>query len=235
MTSPAALGVVIPTLNEAEHLPLLLADLTALNLPHRVVVVDAGSEDETAARARGAGAQLLESEPGRARQMNAGARALDSVWLLFLHADCRLTAEAGAALIGWLDSAGAERAATFRFSLNGEGGFWRFIEFGQRLRQRLSGMAYGDQGLVLSRALFEEVGGFPDQPLMEDVAMIRRLRAVGSVDLLPAALLTSPRRYEREGRWRGWLRNVALIGLYLAGVSPERLARWYPSRTAADE
>jgi len=231
--SPPRLGIVIPTLNEAARLPLLLGDLAELPVPHRVVVADGGSTDDTAARAREEGARVVSSPRGRGRQLNAGARAAGTPWLLFLHADVRLSRAAGEALASWLEKDGEERAAYFRFGLEGPDRFWRFLEWGQRLRERLTGLAYGDQGLVVSRSLFERVGGYPEIPLMEDVEIIRRLRRIGSVERLDAVLRTSPRRYEREGRWRAWLRNSVLITLYFGGADPERLARWYRPGSSA--
>ena len=102
----------------------------------------------------------------------------------------------------------------------------RFIEIGQALRQRLYGLPYGDQGLLVRRALFDAVGGFPDLPLLEDVAVLRALRRRTRVRTLPSVILTSGRRYRRGGVVRTWLRNTAIILLYHMGVPPHRLARW---------
>lgn len=229
------LGVVIPTLDEEERLPSLLRDLEGLSLPSAVVVADGGSRDRTPEVARRAGARVVSGARGRSAQLNAGARALESPWLLFLHADTRFPPAAGIALERWLATADETTAAHFGFSLEGDDWFWRFIELGQRIRERVYGLAYGDQGLVVSRTLFHEVGGYPDQPLMEDVAILRKLRKAGRVERIPEALVTSPRRYEREGRWRGWLRNAALITLYHAGVPPRILRRWYPGRNGGPD
>ena len=229
-SSGERLGIVIPTLNEEEALPLLLDDLSHLSLPTAVVVADGGSEDGTVEAARGSGARILRTPPGRARQMNAGARALRTPWLLFLHADVRLPRATARALDEWLAAAQPGELGWFDFELQGAGWFWRFIETGQRVRERLGKLVYGDQGLLVSRDLFEEAGGYPELPLMEDVELFRRLRGLGRPRKIPAPLLSSPRRYEEEGRWRGWLRNTTLIALYLGGVRPERLARFYPSR-----
>ncbi|NIP61193.1 MAG: glycosyltransferase, partial [Gemmatimonadetes bacterium] len=226
--SPPNLGVVVPTLNEADRLPLLLADLARLPVAHTTVVADGGSTDGTRDLALRRGARVVEAPRGRGVQLNAGARAVgEAPWLLFLHADVRLSAEAGEALAAWLRRGDRERAAFFRFGLEGDDWFWRFLEFGQRLRERIYGLVYGDQGLVVSRELFHDVGGYPEIPLMEDVEILRRLRRRVRVERLPATLRASPRRYEREGRCYGWLRNAALVSLYLAGVGPERLAAWY--------
>ena len=219
---------MIPTLNEAARLPDLLADLASLPCPHQVVVVDGGSLDRTREIARTSGHRVITALRGRARQMNRGAAALETDWLLFLHADSRLPPPSGAVLARWLEEAVDQDVGIFRFRLDGQGWFWRFIEVGQRFRQTLYGLAYGDQGLLVHRTRFDGVGGFPDQPLMEDVEVLRRLRRAGAtVRVIDAPLLTSPRRYERDGRWLGWLRNATSIGLYLLGVSPRTLARWY--------
>lgn len=220
------LGVVIPTLDEAARLPRLLDDLARLPIPIEVVVADGGSTDETPAISVAWGAQLVRARRGRAAQLNAGAAATDAPWLLFLHADVRMPAAARDALVGWIES-GSGRAAVFQFALEGRGSYWRVIEFGQRVRQRLLGLCFGDQGLVVAREAFDAVGGYPDLPLMEDAEIALRLRRRHGLATLPAALLSSPRRYEREGRLYGWLRNTALVALYWAGVAPHRLARWY--------
>lgn len=231
----ATLGVVIPTVNEAGHLPQLLADLAEVQLPLRVVVSDGGSIDDTLDLARAGGAVCVSGPRGRGAQMNAGARALDTPWLLFLHADSRLPPASRSALASALRSDNGPAAAYFPFRLRGRGWFWRLVETGQRLRERLTGLVYGDQGLLVRREAFEAVGGYPELPLMEDVEMVRRLRRSGGIARLPGPLATSPRTYRRLGRWRVWLRNGAAISLYLAGVAPERLVRWYPERFPASE
>ncbi len=222
-----SLAVVIPTLNEVQSLPLLLTDLDALagvgSLD--IIVSDGGSTDGTIGFAASVGAQLVRAPRGRALQLNAGARAARRDWLLFLHADCRLDAEARRALRAALEPSAGVQAAVFRFAIDLPTFWRRVIEAGQGIREGLSGLAYGDQGLLVRRELFESIGGYPDLPLMEDVAMIRRLRGETAVRRLPAKLLTSGRRYVRDGVARTWLKHMALITLYSAGVSPHRLAR----------
>ncbi len=222
------LGVVIPTLNEERSLPALLEDLRELgqSVPLDVVVADGGSVDGTRAIAAAAGVRVVSTARGRARQLNAGALAARGEWLLFLHADVRLDTEASQALARAVDPAREVQAAVFRFAIDLPWFWKRFIELGQSVREGLWGLPYGDQGLLVRRALFERVGGYPDEPLMEDVAMIRRLRRHTIVRRLPAALPTSGRRYMRDGVLRTWLRHTAFITLYAAGVSPRRLARW---------
>ena len=220
------IGVVIPTLNEAGTLPALLADLRRVAVPLDVVVADGGSTDATRAAAAAGGARVLAAPRARATQMNAGARAVKGEWLLFLHADCRLPPPARRALLEGVVDAPELEAAVFRFAIDLPAGWKRFIELGQALRQALYGLPYGDQGLLVRRALFESVGGFPELPLLEDVALLRLLRRRVRVHTLPASVQTSGRRYRRDGVLRTWLRHTWIIMLYLAGVPPGRLARW---------
>lgn len=220
------IGVVIPTLNEVPFLPALLDDLGELAgvFPLDVVVADGGSTDGTQASAAAAGARVLTAPRGRARQLNAGALAVYGDWLL-LHADVRLGAEGRRALVAAVQPSSAVNAAVFRFAIDLPRPWKPFIELGQRVRERLWGLPYGDQGLLVRRALFQKVGGYPELPLLEDVAIIRRLRRETAIRRLPAELLTSGRRYVRDGVVRTWLEHTALIALYHAGVSPARLAR----------
>lgn len=223
------IGVVIPALNEAGFLPDLLADLRGLarTLSVDVVVADGGSSDETPAAAAAAGARVLAAPRGRARQLNAGAEVARGEWLLFLHADSRLPAAARRVLLAAIVDEPDLSAAVFRFAIDLPAPWKAFIELGQALRQRLSGLPYGDQGLLIRRELFRAVGGYADIPIMEDVDMIRRMKRRGfEIRTLRAALLTSGRRYRAHGVLRTWLANVLLISLYLVGVPPTRLARW---------
>jgi rSAM/selenodomain-associated transferase 2 len=247
LANPARLGIVIPTLNEADALPGLLDDLAELGelaagerggppgLRVQTVVVDGGSSDHTRELARRAGTQVISSPPGRSIQMNAGAHALMTPWLLFLHADSRMPSGTRRALVAWLRSSAPDEAAYFSFRLDARGIGWRAIELGQRLRERLTGLAYGDQGLLLSRSRFTSLGGIPEIPLMEDVEVVRRLRRSGALKRIDAPLVTSARRYREDGPAFTLARNSALISLYVLGVSPDRLARWYRSRGWSSE
>jgi len=227
----ADLGVVVSALDEAESLPGLLADLSGLQLAHEVVVVDGGSRDCTVGAARSSGAWVMRSRRGRARQFNAGAAFLGSRWLLLLHADTRLDDRALRAV---------ERHATedprhagyFKLAIAHPHFFYRLIEAGQRVRERCARLVYGDQGLLIRRDAFWKAGGYPDQPLMEDVVLNRRLARAGRLARLPACIRTSARRYEEEGRLRAFGRNAMLISRFLAGADPAVLARRYPARRA---
>jgi rSAM/selenodomain-associated transferase 2 len=220
------IGVVIPTLNEADLLPALLGDLRRVVVPLDIVVADGGSGDGTLAAASAAGVRTVVAPRGRAAQMNAGARAVAGRWLLFLHADSRLPPRARRALLTAVVDEPELDAAVFGFAIELPPGWKRFIEMWQAVRQALYGLPYGDQGLLVRRELFQSVGGFPDVPLLEDVAMLRALRRRARVRTLPGAILTSGRRYRRDGVLRTWLRHTAIILLYFLGVQPQRLIHW---------
>jgi rSAM/selenodomain-associated transferase 2 len=225
MTGHAAVGVVIPTLNEARELPGLLADLARVALPLDVVVADGGSSDGTPSIAHDHGARVVSSPRGRGQQLNAGAAALATPWLCVLHADVRMPEGAREALCDAV--ADGVEAAVWRLRIDAPERWARIMELGARLRDRVGGLPYGDQGLLMRRELFDAVGGYPPISIMEDVALVRALARRCTIRRLDAALAVSPRRWRREGPYRTWLRNTALLTAYLLRVSPQRLARWY--------
>lgn len=229
----AQLGIVIPAIDEAETLPDLLKDLAVLELPTEVLVVDGGSRDGTVQAAREGGAMVLRSRPGRARQMNAGAAFLQTPWLFMLHADSRLDYPALRTIENHIGQDGRD-AAYFGLAISHPHFYYRLIEGGQRIRVRRTGLVYGDQGLLLPRNLFFEVGPYPDEPIMEDVILNQRLLEAGRLRPLPATITTSPRRYEEEGRIRGWVRNATLITRFRRGAEPARLASRYQPRRSPD-
>lgn len=216
------LSVVIPALDSE---PSLGACLDALGPVAELIVVDGGSRDATREIAASAGARLVLSPKGRGPQLVAGAEAARGDWLLFLHADTRLGP-------GWSDAASAHMAADpfcaacFRFRL--DDGAWqaRLVERSVALRVGLLRLPYGDQGLLLSRALYDRVGGYRPLPLMEDVDLIRRIGR-RRLAVLPVDALTSAERWRRDGWFRRSARNLACLSLYRAGMSAERVARLY--------
>jgi len=218
-------GVVIPTLNEASTLPGLLEDLGRLPIPTDIVVADGGSMDRTTAVAVRAGARVVAATGGRGPQLNAGASAARGEWLCFLHADVRMPEGAREAMVAAVES--DVEAAVWGLAIAADGNWPRVMEFGARLRDRLGGLPYGDQGLLIRRTLFDAIGGYREIPIMEDVALVRALRGKTRLERMRAPLLVSPRRWERQGPYRTWLRNALLVTAYHAGVSPLRLARWY--------
>lgn len=224
--TPTALDVVIPTLNAGATLAATLAALQG-NLAIAITVCDGGSSDDTAAIAQEAGATVVTAPAGRGGQLAAGASVGDASWILFLHADTVLGPE-------W---ANAVRAFTSRHINIGKAGYFRLrfrsadprarrVEWLAAWRARRLGLPYGDQGLLIGRALYEYLGGFKPLPLMEDVELIRR---VGRKNLVPldADSVTSAARYERDGWTMRPLRNLSCLSLYLAGVSPSVIAHLY--------
>lgn len=223
---PLLLSIVVPTLNEQQTVGRLLGDLRRLTTPHEVIVVDGGSTDLTADVARAAGARLLVSEPGRGLQLGAGASAARSPLLLFIHADVRLD-DGALALLDEISVARPACAMAFRLRIDAAGISYRLIEWATNLRSRLLSLPYGDQGLVVRREDYIRAGGYPALPLMEDVALIRRLRRVTRVHLLDAAVKVSARRWQADGPVRRMLKNWVLMARFLTGTPPERLAPRY--------
>lgn len=226
---PHELSIIIPTLNEAETLPLLLADLAAqTEVTLEVVVSDGGSGDGTrelaqaAMARRGLAGKVLEGDSGRGRQLNRGARQARSGWLLFLHADCRVPSPT--ALADGLACLCRERSRhpaghfSLRFDLPGSQRDFGYYLCEMKARSGLPGTIHGDQGFLLTRALFDECGGFrEDLPVMEDTLLAEHIRSKGTWQLLPATIITSPRRFQAEGfavrqTINALLMNFAMVG-----------------------
>ena len=215
------LAVIIPTLDEAERIRASLEALAPLRAKgHEVIVVDGGSSDSTIERARPLADQVLSSARGRAMQMNAGARAARAETLVFLHADTRLPAHADALIVNAL-----KVYAWGRFDVRIEGGpLLGIVSCGMNLRSRLTGIATGDQAIFVRRDVFV---GFPEIPLMEDIAFSRAMKRVGAPACLRDRVTTSGRRWEARGVVRTILLMWRLRLLYALGVEPQRLARDY--------
>jgi rSAM/selenodomain-associated transferase 2 len=224
---PPVVTVVIPVLSDTDAAARLLAQL-APDPRVDVVVVDAGGDTgvERLAAAR-PGTRLHRSTPGRARQMNLGARDAAGEWLFFVHADSVLPA-------GWLPAIaalGPEIAGGwFRFALDDAAWQARALERLVAWRVQLFRLPYGDQGFFVRLGVFRALGGFRDWPLLEDVEFVRRLVRHGPTAELPLPLQTSARRWRRDGWLRRSARNLTTLLLYFAGVPPDRLNRWYQRR-----
>ncbi|HEU0215257.1 MAG TPA: TIGR04283 family arsenosugar biosynthesis glycosyltransferase [Stellaceae bacterium] len=221
------ISVIIPTLNAAATVPQLLAVLHAATTVKEVIVVDGGSADDTVALSRTAGAAVIDAPRGRGRQLAAGAAASAGDWLLFMHADCRLEAGWELAVRGFVAEPEAEaRAGYFDFALDDPAPAARRLERIVAWRCRVMALPYGDQGLLIARRLYDDIGGFAPLPLMEDVDLVRRLgrRRLARIGVRCVA---SARRYRLGGYWRRPTRNLVCLSLYFAGVSPERIARLY--------
>ncbi|TMV09607.1 glycosyltransferase [Ruegeria sediminis] len=222
---PAPISIVIPTLNAEEDLPKTLEALMEglqAGLICELVVSDGGSSDHTAKIAESAGAQIVNGPPSRGGQLRRGCAAAKGDWLLVLHADSVLEPGWAQAVLSHLET--TPRPAAFRLGFRAKG-FWPLWVAGwANLRSRVFGLPYGDQGLLVSRSDYDAAGGYPDQPLMEDVALVRALPRAG---LLPARALTSAERYRRSGWLRRGARNLWTLARYFLGVDPERLAQAY--------
>ena len=228
--SPAPrLSIVIPVLNAARDLGDTLASLqdpeTALQISE-VIVADAMSRDASAAIAENLGAKVLSGERGRGQQLAAGAAAASGDWLLFLHADTRLGPswrDEVERFIG--DPTNVGGVAVFRFALDDRSRGARRVEWGVHRRARWLGLPFGDQGLLISRELYERLGGYRPMPLMEDVDMIRRI-GKRRITFLKSVAITSAARYRR-----GYLRRTALnqlcLALYGLRVPPRLIERIY--------
>ena len=222
---PPRMSVVIPTLNEEEHLEATLESVTG-EPDIEVIVADGGSTDRTAELARARGARLLTTTAQRARQMNAGAAAASAPVLLFLHGDSRLPPGFSSHALELLAGRGTAVGA-FRLAVAGPGWGLRIIEGLANVRSRLLRLPYGDQGLFVMADLFRRVGGFPELPIMEDVVFVRRLNRRGRIVIASCSALTSDRRWRRLGILRTTLVNQVVLAGFFLGVDPARLAGWY--------
>lgn len=233
-TVAGALAVIIPVLDGAAHLGATLAALAparASGLVGQVIVVDGGSRDDSVAQALAEAAQVLHSPPGRGRQLRLGAASATAPWLLFLHADSRPDPGWAAVLRDFCAAnppgpGGRARAAAFRLRFDDAGLAARIVAAGANWRSRYLALPYGDQGLLIPRALYDAVGGYRDMALMEDVDIARRLGR-RRIRLLDHAITTSAERYRRAGYARRVLRNLSILALHAFGVGPDRLARLY--------
>jgi rSAM/selenodomain-associated transferase 2 len=227
------ISVVIPTLNAEDGLAACLtAPVPAAiqGIVRAVIVLDGGSSDRTLKIIEQSGAELLRSGPSRGEQLSVGAAHANSPWLLFLHADTVL--EPGwerevSALVERIDG-GRRRptAATFRFALDDDGFRPRMIEAGVATRCALFRLPYGDQGLLISRQLYQQVGGYSRLPLMEDVDIVRRIGR-RRMTVLRTRAITSAVRYQRGGYVRRSVRNLSCLTLYFLRVPTRIIARLY--------
>ncbi len=226
MEAAAKLIAVVPTFNAAADLPAALASLAGVE----VIIADGGSVDETVSLGRAEGAEVIETQRGRGAQMAAGADAgltRGAAWLLFLHADTVLPD-------GWQDEVGSfiaqkgngDKAAIFRFGLDDDSAAARRLEAIVAWRNRILALPYGDQGLLISRQLYERIGGFRPLPIMEDVDIIRRLGKT-RLHFLAGRAVTSAAKFRRRGYLMRSTRNLFCLALFFLRVPPPLIARIY--------
>jgi len=221
------LTILIPCLNEAAEIETLLQRLREMqNAGVRVLFIDGGSSDDTVARIRTAGFDCMQSEAGRAVQMNAGATLCTTEVLWFIHADTVVTADHIADIRhAMVDSVVV--GGRFDVRLSGRHPLFRMIEFFINVRSRITKISTGDQAMFVRRDVFERLGGFPDQPLMEDVEFSRYLKRVGKVVCLSRPVITSSRRWEQHGISRTMWLMWKLRLYYWLGIPVEKLAAKY--------
>lgn len=228
LSPPPWLSIVLPVLNEALALPAVLRALAPWQRQGvEVVVADGGSTDGTAALAHAAQATVVHAPRGRALQMNAGAHAARGPLLLFLHADTLLPPGGLPAVRQALGAAGPLAWGRFDVRISGQHPMLRVIAWFMNRRSRLTGVATGDQALFMTRQAFDAVGGFPAQPLMEDIELSRRLKRLGPPLCLHQRVTTSGRRWEQRGLWRTVLLMWSLRWAYWRGADPAELAQRY--------
>ncbi|TMA12244.1 MAG: glycosyltransferase [Deltaproteobacteria bacterium] len=218
------LSIIIPVLDEESTIASTLKSLGSF--PVEAIVVDGGSQDRTADIAGQMQVRVIASSRGRARQMNTSAAAAQSDVLLFLHADTRLPSSAIGDVVSALDDP-RYVGGRFDLRLDHSGIIFRLIGSLISLRSRLTRIATGDQAIFVRRGIFDAINGFPEIPILEDIAFCRNLKKMGKVACLRTQVVTSARRWQKDGVGRTILKMWVLKFLFLIGVSPFRLKRFY--------
>jgi rSAM/selenodomain-associated transferase 2 len=223
--SKPRLSVIVPMLNEQAQLAELLAHLQDCKRNNcELILVDGGSTDQSVQQARALGFTVLESEKGRARQMNLGAQHAQADYLLFLHADTRLPEDT----LGKLDMLlSAHLWGRFDVRISGDSAMFKVIAWFINQRSRLTGIATGDQAMFIRRDLFASMQGFPQQALMEDIELSKRLKKIARPACLREKVLTSGRRWQERGIWKTIFLMWRLRFAYWCGVNPDKLLQKY--------
>lgn len=220
------IALIVPVLNEAESLTALIDQLSQLRQSvAKIVIVDGGSTDNTLEMLEDSDFKIVSAPKGRALQMNAGVLHSNADILVFLHADTKLPANA----IKTIEKVISAGALWGRFDVCISGGhpMYRVIALMMNWRSRLTGIATGDQAIFMCRTVFNVVGGFPEQPLMEDIEISKRLRKISRPACLPETVITSGRRWQKYGVWRTILLMWRLRFAYWRGVPASTLAEYY--------
>lgn len=223
------ISVVIPALDAADTLPDCLAALAAVrarDLVGEIIVADGGSKDASVPIAESLGAKIVRAKKGRGGQLAAGAEAARGDWLLFLHADTVLEPGWESEAADFIGQPDSDRAGYFRFALDHASPSARRLERLVAWRCRWFALPYGDQGLLISRRLYQKIGGFRPLALMEDVDLVRRLGRK-RLAMFGARAVTSAERFRRHGYWLRPARNLTILALYTCGVPVRVLAALY--------
>ena len=231
MTTGKKISIIIPVLNESEGINDTVEHLngliTSTNVSVEIIVVDGDPEGKTIASIRDKNTITTTGKTGRAAQMNKGAELATGKTFLFLHADTRLPDEGLNVIVASCDGK-TTKAGAFDLAIASGKNVFRLIETMANVRSHLTGIPYGDQGLFFHADYFRALGGFADIPIMEDVEIIRRMKKRGDrVIFLKDTVQTSSRRWQKEGVWKCTLRNWSLVSLFVAGVKPQKLAKFY--------
>ena len=220
------ISIIIPVLNEEHSLERTLSHLSPGEF-EELIIVDGKSEDKTVTIARGFTDKVFVTDKGRGRQMNEGAKRAGGDILLFLHADTFLPQDAFPMIRSVLENKRVS-AGTFFLGIDHPSVTFRFIEWGTNLRSSFTRIPYGDQGLFLRKEVFESIGGFAEIPLMEDIEIAKRLKKEGEIIFVREPVLTSPRRWLKEGAFYTTIRDWAIaLAFTVFHVSPEKLSRYY--------
>uniref|UniRef100_A0A7S2ZQS4 Glycosyltransferase 2-like domain-containing protein n=1 Tax=Rhodosorus marinus TaxID=101924 RepID=A0A7S2ZQS4_9RHOD len=229
------ISVIIPTLNEEGSIASTIKELregvvqkdTRLD----VVVADGGSADGTKRLVKAGNARWVQAGRGRGTQLNAAVPSTEGAFLIFLHADTRLPVGFDRVVRSTLRDETVSLGA-FRLKIDSNVCGIRLVEAVANLRSRLLGMPYGDQGFFIRRSTFDELGGFPDMPLMEDFQMARNAKRLGRVITAKQSAVTSGRRWEEFGVFRTTALNQIIVAGFYLGVPVETLNKWYRGATA---
>ncbi len=223
-----SISIIIPVLNEEQAIGPCLDSLSG-QPDLEILVVDGGSTDQTLRRASRTGVSCISSAAGRGTQQNTGAKAAAGDILLFLHCDTRLPRSFAANVQVILQQKGVA-AGAFKLAINAQGSGYRFIEYIANLRSRALQLPYGDQALFMKRETYFAADGFPDQPILEDIAILSRVKQHGRIVTAATFAVTSARRWQQHGIVKTTLVNQLMLAGWAMGISPNKLARWYYRR-----
>ena len=219
------ISIIIPTLNEANNITAAISSIQpSTNV--EIIVVDGGSNDNTAAIAQSLGATVISSAPGRSMQMNTGAAIASGDILLFLHADTQLPANFDTMIRHQLAQPGII-AGAFTLRIDSPHPGLRLIEWGIKWRSRFWQMPYGDQAIFLTKQSFIQVGNFPEIPIMEDFQIIKNLKRLNKITIIDVPVVTSPRRWLKKGILQTTLINQIIVIAYLLRIPPNKIRQWY--------